>query len=190
METSTDLFSAPGEVLALPVRKFTVEEYHRMLDLGVLLDGDRCELLEGWIVRKMGKKPAHVWSLEAVAKALGARLPSGWHVRRQDPRTTEESEPEPDIAGVRGTEEEYRTRHPLASETALAIEISDTTLNADRTVKQRIYARAGIPVYWIVNLVDSQIEVSTDPTGPRGKPPRYRQQQNYRIGDTVPLLIA
>jgi Uma2 family endonuclease len=126
--------------------------------------------------------------LGAVQDACQTALSAHWHIRIQDPITTEDSEPEPDLVIARGKRRDYLSRHPFPQETALVVEVADTTLLEDQTVKARIYARAGIKVYWIVNLVEMQIEVYTNPVR-RGKDPRYRQQQNYGIGDEVPLVI-
>jgi Uma2 family endonuclease len=100
----------------------------------------------------------------------------------------DESEPEPDLMAVRGTDDDYILRHPEAAEIGLVAEVAESTLSEDRNVKAPIYARAGIAVYWIVNLVNSRIEVCTDPTGPDASP-HYRQQHIYGINDAVPLII-
>jgi hypothetical protein len=170
----------------LPVQRFTVEQYHRMIDAGILQG--RVELLEGWIVPKMGKNPPHVITLRKLVRLIESVLPPGWQVRQQDPITTLESEPEPDLALVRGTDEDYLTRHPFPVDVALLAEVADSTLTKDQGVKARLYARAAIPGYWIVNHVDNQLEVYTDPTGPDSAP-QYRQQQIYGVNDAVPLVI-
>ena len=77
---------------------------------------------------------------------------------------------------------------PGAEDVALIVEVADSTLHRDRTTKKRLYAQAGIPVYWIVNLVDRRIEVYREPSGP-GEQPDYRQRQDCRSGDNVPLVI-
>jgi Uma2 family endonuclease len=94
---------------------------------------------------------------------LSARVPPTLHVRNQEPITLETSEPEPDIAIVRGAETSYRDRHAHAGEVALAVEVADTSLETDR-LKGRVYGRAGIPQYWIINLVDRCIEIYTLPS--------------------------
>jgi Uma2 family endonuclease len=99
-----------------------------------------------------------------------------------------ESEPEPDAAVVRGDITTYFTRHPTPTDFGIVIEISDSTLAFDRRDKGRIYARAGIPVYWIVNVVDRQVEVYTDPQ-PGAAPPAYAAQTIYRPGQDVPILL-
>ncbi len=177
-----------GRTLPFSVRKFTVEEYHQLIEAGVLKSGEPFELLEGWIVRKMIRKPPDDTSLGLLDDALRASLPAGFRLRIQSAVTTMDSEPEPDVAVVRGDARTYVTRHPGAEDTLLLVEVADSTLNQDRNEKARIYARAGFPVYWIVNLVDSQVEVNADPTGP-DPTPRYRLQQIYGTNDAVLLVI-
>ena len=101
---------------------------------------------------------------------------------------TSDSEPEPDVAVVRGNRRDYGTRHPGPQDTGLAVEVSDSTLDQDRTVKLQIYARARVPVYWIVNVVDRQIEVYEQPSGPTPDP-AYGNRRDYRPGDAVPLVL-
>lgn len=174
------------DILKEPVYLFSVDEYHRMIDAGVF--AQPVELLEGWILPKMGKNPGHVWCVGVVAAFFERVLPKGWHVRRQDPVTTSDSEPEPDVAAVRGSPDDYRTRHPSPSDTGAAVEVAESSINRDRKVKGRVYAHASIPIYWIVNLLKAQVEVYSDPTGPIKKP-RYRKKQVYGIDDKVPLVI-
>src|SRR5437016_4994181 len=119
-----------------------------------------------------------------VSEQFGVRvLPAGWDLRVQSAITLTESEPEPDFAIVRGDESAYLTRHPTTADIGLVVEVSDSTLPGDRDDKGRIYARAGIPCYWIVNLVDRQVEVHTLPSGPVADP-RSGQQINHRPGDS------
>jgi Uma2 family endonuclease len=172
----------------LPVRRFTVDEYHRMIESGVLQENEPLELLEGWLVPKMTRKPPHDVAVVLVSDALRTRIAQEYHLRIQCAETTSDSEPEPDIAVVSGVARDYTLRHPGPRETALVIEIADSSLSRDRTVKARVYARAGIPVYWIVNLVDSQIEVYTAPTGPSDEP-HYQSRRDFHAGDSVPLVI-
>ena len=84
-------------------------------------------------------------------------LPAGWFLNVQDPITTPESLPEPDAAVIRGSRRDYRERRPMAADVGLIIEVADTSLAQDRGTKKRVYARVGIPVYWIVNLNTSRI---------------------------------
>ena len=116
-------------------------------------------------------------------------MPAGWYVDTQEPVTTTDSEPEPDVAVVRGDLDDYLDRHPGPHEVALVVEVADSTLRRDRGTKKRLYARAGIPVYWIANLIESRFEVYTDPTGP-AEQPDYRQQQEYGPADEIPVVLV
>jgi Uma2 family endonuclease len=120
--------------------------------------------------------------------ALNPGLPIGWCLRVQSAVTLSDSEPEPDVAVVRGDVRSYVARHPTAVDVGLLIEVSDSTLPGDRADKGRIYARAGLPIYWIVNLVDRQIEVYENPTGP-SMTPGYAKQTIVYPGAAVPLVL-
>ena len=89
---------------------------------------------------------------------------------------------------VRGETRQYLDRHPGPQDVALVVEVADSSLQRDRSLKKRLYAAAGISVYWIVNLIDGQIEVYTEPSGPVEKPD-YQRQQNYGPADTIPVVI-
>src|SRR5262245_9181249 len=101
------------EVPPAPLRRFTVEEYHRMIETGVFGPDDRVELLNGWIIHMSPHNPPHDTSVGLTADALKARLPDGWIVRVQASLTLSESEPEPDIAVVRGDRRRYAVTTPL-----------------------------------------------------------------------------
>jgi Uma2 family endonuclease len=178
----------PPEVPPVPIWRITVEQYHEMIRSGIIDENDPVELLEGWLVWKMAKNPPHVVATWLVRRGLETLVTPGWFVHSQEPVTTEDSEPEPDISALRGAIRDYLSRHPFPSDSLLVVEVSDSTLHHDRTFKKRVYARARIPVYWIVNLVDRQIEVYADPSGP-GPDPDYRQHTDYRPGDQVPVVI-
>jgi len=173
----------------MPVHRFSVDEYHQMIQSGILTPDHQVELLEGLIVPKMARNPPHDGTCEIVEETLRRYLPPGWRIRSQKAITTSESEPEPDVTVVPGTVRSNVQRHPLPQEIALLTEVSDTSLSRDRNEKLRLYARARIECYWIINLIDRQVEVYTDPTGPDDNPV-FRLQQIYRIGDAVPLVIA
>jgi Uma2 family endonuclease len=170
------------------VYRFSVEQYHRMIEAGVLGPGDRAELLEGWIVAKMAHNPPHATALTRLTRKFARLLPDAWVLRIQLPLTTRESEPEPDATVVRGPEDEYEKRHPGPRDVGLVIEISDTTLDQDLGPKLRLYARSRIPCYWVINLVDRRIEVYTEPRG--GRSPSYQRRQDYAEGDAVPVVIG
>lgn len=176
--------SPPG-----PMRPFSVAEYHKMIEASVLTDDDAVELLEGWVVFKMTRNPPHDVAVALASKLLVRLLPDGWHVRPQAAVATGDSVPEPDLAVVRGDERLYRTRHPAPADTVVVIEVSDTSLNRDRVEKARIYARAGISTYWIINVIDGRVEVFTGPSGPDAAP-SYRTRVDYAAGQSVPLEVG
>ncbi|BAU14560.1 hypothetical protein LEP3755_51090 [Leptolyngbya sp. NIES-3755] len=153
-----------------------------MIQLGILTDDDPVELLEGWLVYKMPKNPPHRITTKLTRDALDQILPPGWYVDTQEPITLSDSEPEPDVVIVRGTTQDYLDRHPTAQDIALVIEVADSTLDRDRTSKKRLYARAGIPIYWIINLVDRSIEIYTQPENED-----YQQQTTVTEGIEVVL---
>lgn len=152
----------------------TVEQYHRMLAAGVLEDGDPIELLDGVLVPKdrgdgVTMNPRHSLAMSRLMR-LGPRVEElGGHLRLQSPLTLEpHHEPEPDGMLVQGRPERYADRHPGAADVSCVIEVSSSSLDRDRTTKQRVYAEAGITQYVIVNLVDQQIEIHEEPKADAG----------------------
>jgi Uma2 family endonuclease len=171
-----------------PVHRFTVKQYERMTELGVLTSSDRVELLEGIIVDKMTQYPPHSVTVDLVREHLEPLLPPDYRIRDQKPARLVGSEPEPDLAIVRGPTRRYARRHPGAQDIFLVVEVADTSLADDRGRKGRIYARARLAAYWIVNLRDGIVEVYTNPRG--GKAPGYATRQDYGREDSVPVIVA
>jgi hypothetical protein len=171
-----------------PIWRLTVAQYHDMIEAGILTADDPVELLEGWLVTKSRKTPGHSFSKHMIWERLAEAVPAGWYIDAQNPITTADSEPEPDIFVVRGNPRDYPDRHPFPQEVALVGEIADTTLQRDRTLKLRVYANARIPVYWILNLPERQLEVYTKPTG-KDEQASYEQRQVYAEADSVPVVI-
>lgn len=185
---STGAITIPLLAAQAGFRRFSVPEYHKLIEIGVLTEDDELELLEGFLVNKIARNPPHDASLQLSQEALAPRLQSGWRLRVQSAITLPDSEPEPDIAAVRGDSRTYVLRHPRPGDIGLIIEVSDPTLAGDRSDKGRIYARANIPCYWIINLIDRQIEVYTQPSGPVAAP-AFGQQATYRAGDQIFLVL-
>jgi Uma2 family endonuclease len=171
-----------------PIWRLSVEQYHEMIRAGILGEDDPIELLDGWLVTKMTKKPPYCVTTDVVCDVLAQALPKGWHVRSQGVITLAMSEPEPDAAVVRGDRRDYLGHHPGPRDVALVVEVADMSLNRDRTLKKRLYAQAGIPAYWIVNLVERSIEVLTDPSAATGEPD-YRQHRLFGTSEAMPLVI-
>lgn len=170
-----------------PLHRFSVDQYEKMLEAGILRSEDRVELIEGIVVQKMTQHPPHAVAIDYTQDALRPLLPDGWRLREQKPIKLSNSEPEPDLVVVRGPLQRYERRHPGPRDIALLIEVADTSLEADRQEKGRTYARARIPVYWIINLIDRQVEVYTEPKG--GKTPAYRRRTDHGIDARVSLII-
>ncbi len=165
-----DAVSPPTELVTL-----TVEQYHCMLAAGILAEGEPVELLDGVLVPKdrgdgMTMNPQHCLAMSRLMR-LGTRVETlGGHLRLQSPLTLEpHHEPEPDGMLVHGQPERYAERHPAAADIGCVIEVSSSSLERDRTTKQRIYAEAGIEQYVIVNLVERRIEVYEAPEPDAGQ---------------------
>jgi Uma2 family endonuclease len=159
-----------------------------MTELGLLTAADRVELLEGIIVDKMTQHPPHSVAVDLVREHLGPLLPPDYRIRDQKPVRLAGSEPEPDLAVVLGPVKRYARRHPGPQDIVLVIEVADTSLADDRERKGRIYARARLPVYWIVNLQDGIVEVYTNPKA--GKAPGYTARRDHGREESVPVIVA
>ena len=169
--------------------RFSVEQYHQMIQTGILDDDTPVELLNGWLISKMSQGPYHRAVLRQLRDALEPLVqttPGTWYVETQCPVTLTDSEPEPDIAVIRGTNLDYLHQHPQASDLALVVEISDSSLRRDQGLKQRIYAQAGIPTYWIVNLAARRLERHTNP---QLEVSSYADITVYTAEQRVPVVI-
>ena len=157
-----------------------------MVASGALNQRDRFHLINGILVAKMTKKPPHVIACERVRDAvMGIALPE-WRVTTDAPiRIPAYNEPEPDVAVVKGSAEgeELEVRHPEPADVGLIVEVADTSLSEDREVVH-VYGAAGIPISWIVDLVERQVEVYSDP-GAGG----YQTRQDFTLGQIVPIVI-
>lgn len=145
-------------------KRFTINEYHRLIELGFLTEGDRIELIRGELVQMTAKGTQHTVCCSILCRQLDRLLGDRAVIRGQDPITLpNQSEPEPDVVIARGTDEDYLAHHPYPEDILLVIEISDTTLDYDQTTKLSLYAEAGISNYWIVNLPARQLEHYSQP---------------------------
>jgi len=170
-------------------RRFTVAEYHRLVELGIVTENDGVELIEGLLVTKPSpQSPAHDYASCVLREIIFPLLPAGWIARSGSGVTLADSETEPDLAIVRGDRNTYRNRHPNPADVGVVVEVADSSLDSDRADKCRIYARAGLPEYWIVNVVDGKVEVYTSPSGPTADP-AYANRRDCRPGDAVPLVL-
>ena len=162
--------------------RWSRETYDRAVEAGIFGPGDRLELIDGEILTMtpQGSRPAAVAT--RAAGLLGRAFGSGCHVRTRMPLAAGgDSEPEPDVAVVECNEFDYLHAHPTTA--LLVVEVSDDSLTHDRTIKQRLYLRCGIPEYWIVALPEARVEVYRDPAGDA-----YRTVRSLCAGETVAPL--
>jgi Uma2 family endonuclease len=149
---------------ALPLHLFTVEEYHRMAEAG-LFEGQRVELIYGKIVDMSPSKSDHAGIVKRIHNIFREILDKNHIISVQDPiHIDDRSEPEPDIAILQYREDYYTQSHPTPKETLLVIEVANSSLEKDQKVKLPLYAKAGIPEVWIVNLQDHQLEQYREPS--------------------------
>jgi len=183
-----------GRVRLAPL---TVDQYHRMIETGILPEGAPLELLDGMLVAKdrsaaggdpmtMGER--HSLVVKQILLVTGSLSRYGCHLQSQSPiRFQPENEPEPDGAVVRGKPRDYSDRHPGPGDVLVVIEVADSSLAEDRTVKQRVYANAGIPQYVLVNIPDQQIELHEQPVAGEG---RYGRVTVLKRGENLRLLLS
>jgi len=144
------------------IKRWKRVEYEQLVEKGVFKPGDRVELIDGLLVVAEPQSSPHYTAIRLVERALARAFGEGWDVRTQAPIALDaDSEPEPDVAVVRGEPRDYVEAHPAAP--VLVVEVALTSLSFDREHKSSLYARAGRPEYWIVNLVDRVLEVHRDP---------------------------
>ena len=147
-------------------RWFTVAQFNRMGEAGILTEDDRVELIAGEIIEisPIGKR--HAACVDRLVELFSERLQRRAIIRVQSPIVLDDySEPQPDIALLKRREDFYESALPAPEDVLLVVEVSDTTLEYDRQVKVPLYARAGIMEVWVVNLMDEQVEIYTNPTG-------------------------
>ena len=190
--SSTDWLTAKTAMV-----RFTLDQYHKMIDTGFVREGAPIEFIDGFLVLKdrsqrgsnpMTVHPAHAYSVHAIARLNAAVEPMGLHVRSQQPVTIPPNhEPEPDGVFVRGRADAYRKHHPHPPDITCVIEVADSSLDYDRTTKQRVYATAGIPQYVIINLTDSTVDLYA---GPHGDPGRYAPPVRLSRSDRIHLDLG
>src|SRR5437899_5865579 len=162
-------------------RRFSRAEYDRLIDLGVFRPGEEIELIGGQLMVAEPQSAAHYTAILKTARALEAAFGAGWHVRREGPiGLDDDSEPEPDVAVVPGRPEDYNRAHP--SRSVLNVEVSESSLAADRHRKGSLYARAGLADYWVLNLVDRVLEVYREPAPDAAAPFGWRYTRGEVLG--------
>ncbi len=172
-------------------RRFTRAEYERLIDLGVFQPGEEIELIGGELMVAEPQGAPHYTAIRKTAKALEAAFGPGWEVRTEGPiGLDDESEPEPDVAVVPGAPDDYARAHP--SRPALTVEVAESSLALDRQRKGSLYARAGLPDYWVLNLVDRVLEVYREPAPDSAAPFgwRYGRSEVFEASARVTPLAA
>jgi Uma2 family endonuclease len=159
---------ALAEVAEPSARLFTVDEYYRMAEVGILRPDERVELIEGVVVQMPPIGPDHAGSVDSLNETFGDRLRPRVRVRVQNPiRLDGMAEPEPDITLLRPESERrlpYRSSHPTLEDLFLVVEVSDSTLAYDLGEKAAMYSRAGVPDLWIIDVNGDRIVVHREPT--------------------------
>lgn len=150
--------------VSLKRRLLTLSEYHRMAEVGILSDEDRVELLNGEIIQMSPIGSRHAANVKRINQLLSQLIAGKLLIGVQDPIALgNHSEPEPDIVVLKPVDDFYASHHPTAEDVLLVIEVSDSTLQKDKEVKIPLYADAGIPEAWIINLEENQVECFRTP---------------------------
>src|SRR6266446_3923031 len=171
--------------VVLKTHRFTVDEYHRMGEVGIFSEDDRVELLAGEIVEMSPIGPLHAGTVGFLNALFTSRLGGEVIVWVQNPLLlrTEDSEPQPDVVLLRPRPDFYRHAHPEPQDVYLVIEVADTSVAADREVKFPIYARAGVPEAWLLNMSAQRLEVHRHPS-----PDGYQNVRSLQRGESVAPL--
>ena len=167
-----------------PRHRWTVAEYHRMSEVGLLNEDSRVELIDGEIIEMAPIGSEHAGHNNHLLSLLAYRLYGKAVVAGQNPVVLSNyEEPQPDIALLRWRHDYYRATHPHAEDILLIIEISDSTLRYDRDVKIPLYAKNGIPEVWLLDIQNRQLEIYREPINGQ-----YRQRDCRQTGKIAPIL--
>lgn len=182
----------PPTTPSFAVRPLTLDEYHRLIEIDFFGTDERVELIEGYLHPMSPRRPRHAACLSRVQRLFYTCVGAACVIRSQDPITLPDanSEPEPDLVLARPRPDDYADRHPYPSEILLVVEIADSSLAFDRETKAVLYAAAGIPEYWIVNLVADQVEVYRNPLAFASRSGEYRTRAVAHPGDTITPVQA
>jgi Uma2 family endonuclease len=162
-------------------RRFTVEEYYKMAETGILHEDDRVELMDGEILELSPIGSRHAACVKRLLAALPQVIGSEAIVSAQDPvRFSDDTEPQPDVALLKPRDDFYAEAHPGPEDVLLLIEVSDTTLDYDRGEKLKLYADNGIPEYWIADLTSNRVDAYSRPVNGE-----YRNLNRFGPGETV-----
>ncbi|MDV3350591.1 Uma2 family endonuclease [Leptothoe sp. LEGE 181152] len=177
-------------MVAVSVKRFTTDEFHRLGELGFVGDGP-VELIRGELIEKTPKRTPHSVCNTRLVRRLILLLGEQPTVRGQEPITLSDySEPSPDVVVAKYREDDYLEGHPGAADCWVVMEISDSTLGYDRSTKLALYAESGILHYWIFNLVNQQLEVYREPYEDNHGEYGYRQKAIYLATERVELPVG
>jgi Uma2 family endonuclease len=165
------------------MQRITVEAYHQMISLGILTENDHVELIRGELIQRVPTSVREAASILRLNHWLIPRVDENAIVSVHNPIHLDDSEPEPDLALLRWQADFYKSGKPRPADVLLVIEVADSTLEFDREVKRDLYAEAGIPEFWIVNLVEGCVEIHRQAT-PEGV---YLSHQTARKGDQLEI---
>jgi Uma2 family endonuclease len=164
-------------------RWFSVSEYDRMIEAGILPEDDRTELIEGDIVKMSPIGRSHAACVKRLNTFFSRLAGQDPLVSVQDPvRLNDFSEPQPDVALLKWRSDFYAESHPTPADVLLIVEVADTSVETDRAVKVPLYARALIPEVWLIDLAREVIEVYARPVGGA-----YQQSREAKRGDGLAL---
>ena len=164
-------------------RRWSRAEYERLIEIGVFQPGEPIELVGGDLMVAEPQGAPHYTAIRKSAKVLEAAFGAGWEVRTQGPiGLDDESEPEPDVAVVPGSPDDYRRVHP--SHPVLTLEVAESSLAIDRERKGSLYARAGLADYWVLNLIDRTLEVYREPVADADTPFGWRYSRRETVGSS------
>ena len=181
---------APSPIITTPAafperRRFTVREYEQMIKAGVFGEDDRLELIEGELIPLSPIGPDHAGHVNRLNRLFTRRVGGHALVSIQNPLQMARSEPQPDLMLLRSRADDYTRSHPKPNDVLLLVEVADTSVEFDQTIKLRLYAQAKIPEVWIVNLLDKWVEVYRGP-GARG----YKEKRTVSLKESLtPLAL-
>jgi Uma2 family endonuclease len=158
----------------------TVDEYDHMIQAGIFNEDVRLELIEGELIKMSPIGSTHAGFINRLNRALSAQVGSQAIIAVQNPIRLANSEPQPDLAVLRTRADDYTRSHPEADDVLLLIEVADTSVDYDRTVKVPLYGRSGIPEVWLIDLFENVVEVYRTPAAAG-----YRSKQTYGTGDSL-----
>ncbi|RUT10056.1 hypothetical protein DSM106972_005510 [Dulcicalothrix desertica PCC 7102] len=169
-------------------KRFTLDEYHKLAEIGFFHEDSRIELIKGEIIQMAAKGKAHETCLRRLLKELPKLVGGRATLQSQAPVTLPpNSEPEPDFAIVKNSSDDYFSGHPTPEDVLLVMEVSDSSIDYDQDVKLPLYAEAGIFDYWIFNLADNQLECYSEPYQDNQGKYNYRNKRIELPSQTVKL---